>query len=78
VAAITQGVTTLVRAKSTAFTAGLGNPVVSTLEMITSLIIAALALLAPLIAVAVVVAICWLTVYLVRKFLRSSRQPRSS
>ena len=78
VAAITQGVTTLVRAKSTAFTAGLGNPVVSTMEMITALIICALALLAPLIAVAVVVLICWLTVFLVRKFLRSGRQTRPS
>jgi hypothetical protein len=78
VAAITQGVTTLVRAKSTAFTAGLGNPVVSTMEMITALIICALALLAPLIAVAVVVLICWLTVFLVRKFLRSGRQARPS
>ena len=78
VAAITQGVTTLVRAKSTAFTAGLGNPVVSTMEMITALIICALALLAPLIAVAVMVLICWLTVFLVRKFLRSGRQARPS
>jgi hypothetical protein len=74
VAAITQGVTTLVRAKSTAFTAGLGNPVVSTMEMLAAIIITLLALLAPLVALALVVAVCWLTVRLVRKFLRSAPQ----
>ena len=72
VAAITQGVTTLVRAKSTTFTAGLGNPLVSTMEMLAAIIIAILALLAPLAALALVVAVCWLTVRLVRKFLRSA------
>jgi hypothetical protein len=70
VAAITQGVTTLVRAKSTAFTAGLGNPVVSTAELIAAAVIALLALLAPLLAIALVAAFCVITVRLVRKFLR--------
>ena len=73
VAAVTQGVTTLVRAKSTAFTAGLGNQVVSTVEMIAAVVISLLALLAPLAALALVVAICWVTVRTVRKFLRSDR-----
>ena len=73
VAAVTQGVTTLVRAKSTAFTAGLGNPVVSTVEMFAAVIISLLALLAPLVALALVVAICWATVRTVRKFLRADR-----
>ena len=76
VAAITQGVTTLLRAKSTAFTAGLGNPVVSTLEMFASIIISLLALLAPLAAIALVVAICWITVRLVRRFLRDKKVAR--
>ena len=76
VAAITQGVTTLVRAKSTVFTAGLGNPVVSTAEMVAAAVISLLALLAPLAALALVVLICWLTVQLVRKFLRSDRAAR--
>jgi uncharacterized protein DUF4126 len=76
VAAITQGVTTLVRAKSTAFTAGLGNPVVSTVEMLAAAVISLLALLAPLAALALVVLICWLTVQLVRKFLRVDRAAR--
>ena len=69
-AAITQGVTMLVRAKSTAFTAGLGNPVVATAEMIAAAIVALLAVLAPVIAVALVAAFCWLSWWLVRKFLR--------
>src|SRR6476659_2088679 len=70
-AAVTQGVTALVRAKSTAFTAGLGNPVVSTMEMLAAAIIALLALIAPLAALALVVAICWATVRTVSKFLRA-------
>lgn len=72
VAAITQGVTTLVRAKSTAFTAGLGNPVVSTAELIAAVVTALLALLAPLLAIALVAAFCVVTVRLVRKFLRGA------
>ena len=78
VAAITQGVTTLVRAKSTAFTAGLGNPVVSTIEMIAAVVIALLALIAPLVAIALVAAFCWFAMRLVRRFLRNgeaAKQP---
>jgi Domain of unknown function (DUF4126) len=70
-AAITQGVTAMVRAKSTAFTAGLGNPLVSTFELFAAAIVALLALIAPLLAVALVAAFCWLAVRLVKKFLRS-------
>src|SRR6185436_9305935 len=69
VAAVTQGVTTLIRAKSTAFTAGLGNPLLSTFEMGASIIVAVLALLAPLVALALVAAFCLVTVRLVRRFL---------
>jgi hypothetical protein len=75
VAAITQGVTTLVRAKSTAFTAGVGNPVISTMEMIAAVVVALLAVLAPLIAIALVAAFCLLVVRAVRRFLRASRSP---
>ncbi len=71
VAAMTQGVTTLLRAKSTAFTAGMGNPVVSTLELVAAAILALLALLAPLVALALVVAFCVVTFRLVRKLLRN-------
>jgi hypothetical protein len=79
VAAITQGVTTLVRAKSTALTAGIGNPLVSTVEMFAAIVIALLALLAPLVALALVVAVCWITVRVVRRFLRNAPQePREA
>lgn len=71
VAAITQGVTTLVRAKSTALTAGIGNPVISTVEMIAAAVVALLALLAPLIAIALVAMFCWLSVRMVRRLLRN-------
>ena len=71
VAAITQGVTTLVRAKSTAFTAGLGNPVISTVEMIAAVVVALLAVLAPLIAIALVAAFCLFVVRAVRRLLRA-------
>jgi len=78
VAAITQGVTTMVRAKSTVFTAGLGNPMVSTVEMFAAVIIALLALFAPLAALALVIAICWVTVRLVSRFLRDDRAARAA
>jgi hypothetical protein len=77
VAAITQGVTTLLRAKSTAFTAGIGNPVLSTFEMFAAVIVALLALLAPLVALGLVAVFCWIAVRLVRKFLRG-RDARTS
>ena len=73
VAAITQGVTTLVRAKSTAITGGLANPVVSTIEMIAAVVVALLALLAPLLAIALVAAFCWFSVRWVRRLLRNGR-----
>jgi hypothetical protein len=69
-AGLTQGATALLRAKSTAFTGGLGNPVVSTAEMGGSLLVAGLALVAPFVAVAVAVLLCWLAVRTVRKLLQ--------
>jgi hypothetical protein len=47
--------TSLVRLKSSTATAGLGNPILATLELAGSVLIAALALVAPVIALAVVV-----------------------
>ena len=56
-AGLTQGLTTLLRAGSTATTAGLGNPVVSTAELGGSVVLSLLALAAPFLAVAAVVAV---------------------
>jgi hypothetical protein len=49
--------TSVLRLKSSAATAGIGNPILATLELVGSLLIALLALFAPLIALAVVVLI---------------------
>jgi hypothetical protein len=54
-AGLVQGGTALLRLKSSAFTAGVGNPVLATGELVGSLALSALALLAPLLAAAVVV-----------------------
>ena len=47
--------TSVVRLKSSVATAGFGNPIVATLELIGSLLVAGLALVAPFIALAAVV-----------------------
>jgi hypothetical protein len=49
-AGLIQGASVLVRLKSTAFTGGLGNPVVSTAELIGAAVTALLAVLLPLLA----------------------------
>jgi hypothetical protein len=65
-AGLTQSVTSLLRAKSTLTTGGLGNAVVSTSELGGALIVSLLALLAPLAALALVAAFCWLAVRFIR------------
>ena len=60
IAGVTQSVTALVRAKSTAFTGGLGNAAIATAELGGSLLIALLALAAPLLTLLLVVALLWL------------------
>jgi hypothetical protein len=69
-AGITQGVTALLRAKSTAMTGGLGNPVIATAELGGSLLISALALIAPFVALAAAIGFCWFAIHLARKVLR--------
>jgi hypothetical protein len=59
--------TSLTRAKSSAATAGLGNPIISTAELAGSALLAALALLLP---VAALVAIAWLAVIGLRRLRR--------
>jgi hypothetical protein len=74
-AALTQGVTALLRAKSTVMTGGLGNPAIATAEMGGAVAVSALALVAPFVAVAVIVALLWVAVRMARK-LRSSMAKR--
>jgi len=74
-AGLTQGITSLLRAKSTLTTAGLGNHLIATGELGGALLLALLALAAPLLAVGVVALICWFGVRAARRLLRHDRQP---
>jgi hypothetical protein len=71
-AGVTQSVTSLLRAKSTVFTGGLGNAAVSTSEAGGALLVSLLALLAPLAALALVVAFCWVGIRFMRRVFRTS------
>jgi Domain of unknown function (DUF4126) len=66
-AGLTQGATAMLRAKSTLFTGGTGNPVLATVELGSALLVSLLALAAPLAALAVVVLFLWLAVRLIRR-----------
>ena len=72
IAGITQGVTAMLRAKSTVLTGGLGNSVIATAELVGSLLVSLLTLAAPLAALALVVLFLWLTIYLVRHWIRGA------
>jgi len=69
-AGLTQGVTALLRAKSTALTGGLGNPAIASVEWAGALLVSLLALLAPVLALALIVVFCWLVVRFVRRTLQ--------
>jgi hypothetical protein len=72
IAAVTKATTALVRAKSAVMTGGLGNPVVSTAETAGAATVSILAIIAPLLCLAGVVA---LIAWGLRR-LRRSRAPR--
>ncbi|HKA65829.1 MAG TPA: DUF4126 domain-containing protein [Methyloceanibacter sp.] len=72
VAGLTQGVTALLRAKSTVLTAGVGNPVIATAELGGSLLVSLLALAAPLVALLAVIVFFWLAMRLIRRIARSA------
>jgi Domain of unknown function (DUF4126) len=72
-AGITQAVTTLLRAKSTVATVGLGNHVLATLELGGSLLVSALALTAPLVALGLIVVFCWFAIRKVRELVGRPR-----
>jgi hypothetical protein len=58
VAGITQGASVLLRLKSALFTGGLGNPLVSTAELIAALVVALLAILLPLACLVLIAVLC--------------------
>ncbi|MCJ7788132.1 MAG: DUF4126 domain-containing protein [Methyloceanibacter sp.] len=78
IAGATQGMTALLRAKSTMFTGTLGNPVIATAESGGSLIVSLLALAAPLAAILLIVAFFWLTIRLLRRITRRTLPPEAS
>jgi len=69
-AGLTQGLTSLLRAKSTVMTGGLGNHVLATGEWGGALLMSLLALASPVIAVALVAIFCWFAIRLVRRLFR--------
>jgi hypothetical protein len=69
VAGITQGVTAILRAKSTVFTGGLGNMVISTAEFGGALLVSLLALAAPIAALVLVIVFLWLAIRMLRRLL---------
>jgi len=73
VAGLAQLGTTLLRLKSSALTAGFGNPVVATTELIGAVVLAVLALLAPILGAVVVVA---LLIWITRRAMRRRSPPR--
>ena len=76
IAGLIQSTSALLRAKSTVFTGGLGNPVVATTELSGSLIVSILAIAAPLIALLLVVLFLWLALrFLLRLTRRDTPSP---
>jgi Domain of unknown function (DUF4126) len=75
-AGLTQTVTTLVRGASTAATAGLGNPVIATGELIGALMISVLSAVAPWVAFALAVVLCITAYRLVRRIASRPQAPR--
>jgi hypothetical protein len=75
IAGITQGLTAMLRAKSTVFTGGLANSAVATAELGSASLISILALAAPVAALALVVLFFWLAFRLLRGQAGGSRQP---
>jgi hypothetical protein len=73
VAGLTQGVTTMIRAKSTILTGGVGNVVISTAELGGALLVSLLALVAPLVALGVVIFFLWSALRLIRRLFGGER-----
>jgi hypothetical protein len=77
-AGIIQALTSLLRAKSTVMTGGLGNHIIASGELGGALLVSLLALAAPLAAVALVVLCCWFALRLVRRLFRREPAAKSA
>ncbi|ERN40873.1 hypothetical protein KR51_00025840 [Rubidibacter lacunae KORDI 51-2] len=69
-AGIVEGATVATRAASTGLTGGLANPVVSTLELLSALVLSLLALLVPVLAVITLIVALVLSIRYLRKIFR--------
>ncbi len=77
-AGATQAVTALLRAKSTAVTGGIGNPVIATGELGGALLLPVLAIAAPFVALGATLIFCWLAVRYVRRLMKRGRRGAES
>jgi Domain of unknown function (DUF4126) len=76
-AGLVQAGTAMLRLKSSVFTGGVGNPVVATVELMGSLALSALAVLAPLLALAAVVVALALLAWRLAVMRRRHRERRA-
>jgi hypothetical protein len=74
VAGLTQGVTAMLRAKSTVLTGGVANFVIATAEFAGALLVSFLALAAPLAALGVVILFFWIAIRLLRPLFRGAQR----
>jgi hypothetical protein len=76
-AGLVQGTTVALRAKTSLATAGLGNPVISTLELFGAVVVALLAIVVPVLCVALVVILFVLVFRLLGRSMFGRRQTKS-
>jgi hypothetical protein len=72
IAGVVQGATVLVRAKSTALTAGLANPVFAVIESSSAVVLSVLAVVAPALAAIVLLALFALAVRAIQRRIKAS------
>ena len=73
VAGLTQGLTGILRAHSTVLTGGLGNSIIATAELGGAILISFLALVAPAVAIALVMLFLLVAIRLVRRLFRGAK-----
>jgi len=77
IAGLTQGLTGMLRAHSTVLTGGIGNPVIATAELGGALLISFLALVAPAVAIALVILFLLVVIRLLRRLFRGANSSDS-
>ncbi len=77
-AGLTHGLTSLLRAKSTIFTGGIGNSAVATAELGGAFVLPLLALVAPLIALGIILLLLWTAIRVLRRLRQSAKGAASA